>query len=123
MFAEPITIEKDDEVFDIFFVDSEGLLPKTSTAKQPQTERLSSQFNDSFTTDLIGDRQKRLLSVLLSISTFVIYNGKLGRIDKDLEAMAVPSELCSLADKQTSLLWLMRDVDRESESTPADTYV
>lgn len=53
----------------------------------------------------------------------MIYNGKLGRVEKDLEAMAVPSELCSLADKETSLLWLMRDVDRESESTPADTYV
>ena len=28
MYAEPITIEKDGEVFDIFFIDSEGLMPK-----------------------------------------------------------------------------------------------
>ena len=27
MYAEPITIEKEGEVFDIFFIDSEGIMP------------------------------------------------------------------------------------------------
>ena len=55
IYAEPITIEKDGEVFDIFFVDTEGVIPDQA----------------------ISDRQKRLLSIMLSISTFVIYNSKM----------------------------------------------
>ena len=60
---------------------------------------------------------------MLSISTFVIYNGKLTQLERDLEAMSVPEDLCSLSDRQMSLLWLMRDVDREAETTPADSFV
>ena len=81
----------------------------------------------------MGDRQKRLLSVMLGISTFVIYNGKLveggrGRRDvlvaKDLENMTLPSDLCGLTDRTSSLLWLMREVDREAETEePSDTYI
>ena len=49
MYADPVTIEKDGEVFDIFFIDSEGLLPRPVTSDR-------SQFNDSFTSDIIGER-------------------------------------------------------------------
>ena len=60
---------------------------------------------------------------MLSISTFVIYNGKTGQVERDLEAMNLPSDLCSLTDRKPSILWLTRDVNRELEATPADTFV
>ena len=47
VYAEPITIEKEGEIFDIFFIDSEGLL----MASDRQIK-----VNDSFTSDIIGDR-------------------------------------------------------------------
>lgn len=53
----------------------------------------------------------------------MIYNGKIASVERDFEAMSVPSDLCSLLDRQTSLLWLMRDVDRESETVSADLFV
>ena len=112
MFAEPITIEKDGDIFDIFFIDSEGL----SLPSQDRT-------TDTFASDVYADRQRRLLSIMISISTFVIFNGKLVDIERDLEALSVPEDLCALADRQTSLLWLMRDVDRASESVAADQLI
>ena len=52
MYADPVTIEKDGEEFDVFFIDSEGLLPRTATS-----DRISGKFNDSsYTSDIIGER-------------------------------------------------------------------
>ena len=79
--------------------------------------------NDSFTSDIIGDRQKRLLSILLSISSFVIYNGKPNQVERDLEVMTVPKDLCAPLDRQLSLLWLTRDADKESETISPNTFV
>ena len=42
MFADPITIEKEGEIFDIFFIDSEGLIPPPP----PPTEE-SSMHSDA----------------------------------------------------------------------------
>ena len=60
---------------------------------------------------------------MLSISTFVIYNGRAGQVERDLEAMNLPSDLCSLSDRQPSILWLTRDVNRELETTSAEDFV
>ena len=47
MYAEPVTIEKDGDVFDIFFIDSEGLASSSDR---------SSRVNDTFTSDHAGER-------------------------------------------------------------------
>ena len=36
------------------------------------------------------DRQKRLLSIMLAISSFVIYNGRVLDLDKNLADLAIP---------------------------------
>jgi hypothetical protein len=72
---------------------------------------------------MASDRQKRLLSVLLSISTFVIYNSKGIDLEKDLELMTIPEDLCAVGDRNLKLLWLMRDIDKELEPIPPDSFV
>jgi len=51
----------------------------------------------------------------MSISSFIIYNGKMIDLEKDLETMAIPEDLCGISDRTMKLLWLMRDVDRSTE--------
>lgn len=109
-----MTIEKDDQIFDIFFVDSEGL-----TLANDRTKGV----NDSFASDVVGDRQKRLLSILLGISTFVVFNGKPVDIQRSMDAMAVPEDPCLVSDRQLSLLWLLRDTDTDDEQLPADALI
>ena len=50
---------------------------------------------------------------MLSISSFVIYNGKGSQLDRDLGYLGLPDDLCTLSDRETSLLWLQRDIDME----------
>ena len=69
----------------------------------------------------LNERQRRLLSIMLSISSFVIYNGKGLQLDRDLGYLGLPDDLCTLSDRETSLLWLQRDIDMEqSQESVAD---
>ena len=59
----------------------------------------------------------------MSISTFVIYNSKSMDLEKELETMTLPEDLCSLEDRSLKLLWLMRDVNKETEPIPPDNFL
>ena len=63
------------------------------------------------------------MSVLWSISSFVLYNGKGIELERDLEIMNFPVNLWSKHERSSSLMWLMRDVDKEAENLPSDTLI
>ena len=84
-------------MFDIFFVDSEGIDVPTGP-------------KDTYESNPDQERQRKLLSILLSISTFVIYNGYGLDLDKDLERMSMPDE--PPTEIRPHLLWLIRDMEQ-----------
>ena len=87
-------------MFDIFFIDSEGI---------------EDQINprDTYESNPDYEKQRKLLSILLSISTFVIYNGKGLELEKDLERISMADE--PPLELRPHLLWLFRDSDCDQE--------
>ena len=76
IYAEPLTIEKEGEAFDIFFIDSEGLLPPqpdTSTTSLEESKISPRPTVDA--ADLKAEKHRMLLSIMIGISSHIIYNG------------------------------------------------
>ena len=91
-------------MFDIFFVDSEGIEEVTSP-------------RDTYESNPEREKQRKLVSILISISSFVIYNGLGLDLEKDLERMSVADE--PPFEIHAHLLWLIRDCVQE-ELSPQD---
>ena len=95
-------------MFDIFFVDSEGIDDMTSP-------------RDTYESNPDRERQRKLISILMSISSFVIYNGQGLDLERDLERMSCADEPpCEL---RAHLLWLIRDCDRTQEQMTAQAFI
>ena len=95
-------------MFDIFFIDSEGI--------EGTGER-----RDAYESNPNQDRQRKIISILLAVSSFLIYLGDGLDLEKDLERLSMADE--SPLEIQPHLLWLLKNLENRHEIHSAQDFI